>query len=236
LLLNTTGDQNTAVGTDALVYNDSGTANTAAGWEVLLNNTDGSSNTAIGSQALISNVDGADNTALGVLSLSNNSSGANNTALGSLALESNVSNSNHVCVGRMAGSGITSVDNNIILGHHNGVHSVFGQESNRCYIDNIHGSPVSAGTAAVVMVDSDGRLGTVTADGPQPGGFSPKGIPPKSIPDAAEQAMLNLKVQELEATVAQLKAQLKEQAFQIQRVGAQLELSKAAPQTVLNNN
>src|SRR5262249_6582278 len=163
----------------------------------------------------ISNVDGANNVALGVLPLSNNNSGANNTALGDLALESNVNNNNHVCVGRMAGSGITSVDNNIILGHHNGVHSVFGQESNTCYIDSILGSRVSAGTAAIVMVDSDGRLGTVSMDGPEPKGLSPKGISPKALPDAANQAMLNLKVQELEATVAQLKAQLKEQASQI---------------------
>jgi hypothetical protein len=51
------------------------------------------------------------------------------------------------------------------------------------------------------------------------------------------------KVQELEATVAQqqkgmevLTAQLKEQAAQIQKVSAQIELSKPAPQTVLNNH
>jgi hypothetical protein len=50
------------------------------------------------------------------------------------------------------------------------------------------------------------------------------------------------KVQGLEATVAQqqkgmevLMSQLKEQAAQIQRVSAQLELSKTAPQTVLNS-
>ena len=47
----------------------------------------------------------------------------------------------------MAGSGITTVDNNIIIGHHSGVHSVFGEESDRCFIDNIHGAPVSAATA-----------------------------------------------------------------------------------------
>ena len=50
------------------------------------------------------------------------------------------------------------------------------------------------------------------------------------------------KVQELEATVAQqqkgmevLTAQLKEQAAQIQKVSAQVEMSKAAPQVVLSN-
>ena len=56
-------------------------------------------------------------------------------------------------------------------------------------------------------------------------------------------------MQEQEATIAQLKANdaaqlkeikalaatLKEQASQIQKVSAQLELQKAAPQTVLNN-
>ena len=47
---------------------------------------------------------------------------------------------------------------------------------------------------------------------------------------------------EFEATVAQqqkeiqaLTGQVKEQAAQIQKVSAQLELSQAAPQTVLNN-
>jgi hypothetical protein len=37
------------------------------------------------------------------------------------------------------------------------------------------------------------------------------------------------------ATVAQLTTRLDEQASQIQKVSAQLELSKSAPQAVLNN-
>jgi hypothetical protein len=149
LLLNTTGSNNTAIGTDTLVYNDSGSSNTATGYFALMNNTTGGSNTAIGSEALTANT-----------------SGNNNTAIGNLALTSNQTTSDHVCVGSEAGSGITTANNNIIIGHHSGVHSVFGQESDRCFIDNIHGAPVSAATAAIVMVDSDGRLGTVTTDGP----------------------------------------------------------------------
>jgi hypothetical protein len=43
------------------------------------------------------------------------------------------------------------------------------------------------------------------------------------------------KVEKLEATVTNLMATVKEQAAQIQKVSAQLELSKSAPQTVLNN-
>src|SRR5215472_16801111 len=224
LLLNTTCTQNTAVGTDALVFNDSGSANTATGYFALMNNTTGGSNTAIGWDALTANT-----------------TGSTNTAIGNQALQSSLTTSNHVVVGNMAGSGITTVDNNIIIGHHSGVHSVFGQESDRCFIDNISGAPVSAATAAVVMVDSDGRLGTVTSDGPAAGGFSAKGIRPQAIPDAAKQAMLNLKVQNLRALVAQqqnqieaLAAQLKEQAAQIQKASAQLEMSKPAGKVVMN--
>jgi hypothetical protein len=141
----------------------------------------------------------------------------------------------------MAGSGITTANNNIIIGHHSGVHSVFGQVSDRTIIGNISGAPVSVATAAIVLVDSDGRLGTVTMDGPDPGGFSPKGIRPQAIPDAAKQAMLNLKVQDLRATVTQqqqqietLTAQLKENAAQIQKANAQLEMNKPAAKVVVN--
>ncbi len=222
LLLNTTGTQNTAVGTDVLVFNDSGSANTATGYFALMNNTTGGSNTTIGGEALTANI-----------------TGNNNTAIGNQALMTSVTTSDNVVLGTMAGSGITTVDNNIIIGHHSGVHSVFGQESDRCFIDNIHGAPVSAATAMTVMVDSDGRLGTTTADAP--GGFSPKGIRRPAIPDADSQAMLNLQVQDLEATLAQrqqqietLTAQLKEQAAQIQKVNTHLKMSKPAAKVVVN--
>src|SRR5436305_9876984 len=210
LLLNTTGTQNTAVGTDTLVFNDSGDSNTATGYFALMNNTTGGSNTAIGWDALTANT-----------------TGSTNTAIGNQALQSSLTTSNHVAVGNMAGSGITSVDNNIVIGHHSGVHSVFGQVSDRCTIDNIFGAPVSAATAAVVMIDSDGRLGTATADGHDAGGFSPKGnIRPQAISDAASQAMLNRTIENLQATVTQqhqqiatLTAQLKDNAAQIQKAG-----------------
>ena len=55
-------------------------------------------------------------------------------------------------------------------------------------------------------------------------------------------AMLNLKVENLQATVAEQKKQidvltveLKEQASQIQKVSAQLEASRPAPQVVNNS-
>ena len=225
LLLNTSGAQNTAMGTDALVFNDTGSSNTGTGYFSLMNNTSGGSNTAAGWEALTANT-----------------TGSTNTAIGNQALQSNLSNSDHVAIGSMAGSGITSVDNNIIIGHHSGVHSVFGQESDRCFIDNIFGAPVSAATAAVVMIDSDGRLGTATADGHDPGGFSPKGnIRPQAIPDAAKQAMLNRIIESLQTTVTQqqqqiatLTAQLKDNAAQIQKAGAALEMNEPTARVVVN--
>jgi Tfp pilus assembly protein FimV len=147
-------------------------------------------------------------------------------------------------VGSSAGNGITTVNNNIVIGHLSGVHSVFGQVSNRCFIDNIYGAPVSAGTAAFVLIDSNGRLGTFTvaAAGADTGGFSPLPAPGQAVPQGAKQAMLNRKVEKLQATVGQqqkqietLTAQLKEQAAQIQKVSAQLEVNKPTPKLVLSN-
>ena len=238
LLLNTGGTQNTAVGAAALVFNDSGSFNTAAGYFALMNNTVGGANTAIGWEALTANTMGVNNVALGALPLSSNTIGNNNTAIGNLALVNSVNTSEHVAIGRLAGSGITSVNNNIIIGHHSGVHSSFGQENNVCYIDNIWGANVDnanpLGPAQVVLVDPDGRLGTMPVS---VGGSSgkPSGIQPGAIPDAAKQGMLDAKVQNLRARVAEqqqqietLTTQLKENTAQIQKANAQLEMDEPA--------
>ncbi len=224
LLLNTSGTQNTAVGTDALVFNDSGSSNTATGYFALMNNTTGDSNTATGWEALTANT-----------------TGNNNTAIGNQALQSSETTSDHVAIGRMAGSGITTANNNIIIGHHSGVHSVFGQESDRCFIDNIHGAPVSAATALVVTVDPDGRLGTTTADRPAPGGFSPKRHPASSHSRRRQASHARSESRELASNrpwqqqqIQTLTAQLKENAAQIQKANAQLEMNKPAAKVVVN--
>jgi hypothetical protein len=224
LYFNTEGGSNTAIGFGALRKNVDGSSNTAVGQSALLNgmhafgataiginalqNDDVGSNTATGFNALAANTTGFNNAALGVRALASNIDGTNNTAIGNLALTNNVSTSNHVAVGRLAGSGITTANNNIIIGQLSGVHSVFGQVSDRCSIDNIYGAPVSGATFAFVLIDSDGRLGTFTvaANGPDPGGFSPKRVQPQTIPDAAKQAMLHRRVEEQQATIAELKS------------------------------
>ena len=93
---------------------------------------------------------------------------------------------------------------------------------------------VDAGTAAMVFVDGTGKLGTntVAANG-------------NKVAVPTPQVMLNellkehKKVEEQQASISQLKsemhamvAQLKEQAAQIQKVSAQVEVNKPAPQVV----
>jgi len=145
--------------------------------------------------------------------------------MGSVALGSLTTGDNNVGLGRFAGSGLTSSSNVIALGSNvDGISTTNGELSDSCYIGNIIGAGVDAGTATLVFVDQDGKLGTVAL--PNTG----------NLPSAQASSG---KVHELETTVAQqakaievLTAQLKEQAAQIQKVSAQLEVSKPAAQVV----
>jgi hypothetical protein len=95
------------------------------------------------------------------------------------------------------------------------------------YIAGIFSRNVAMATAAFVFVDDTGKLGTVLADA-------------AGNKMATPQAMLNesrnqqKRIAELEGTVARLAGMVKEQAAQIQKVSAQLEVSKPAPQVVVN--
>jgi hypothetical protein len=193
----------------------------------------GGSNTGVGFQALLVNDTGFNNAAFGVLALESNTTGQNNTAVGNLALDLSNGNDN-VALGRHAGDGLTTANNNIVIGHGSGISTTNGQVDNSCYIDNIFGGGVDAGTAVFVFVDQDGKLGTTAL--PNTGALPrvqpqavPKGAKPQAIPDAQA---LNRKVEALEATITELRGQLKEQASQIQKVSAQLEMSKPAAQVV----
>ena len=78
-----------------------------------------------------------------------------------------------------------------------------------------------------MFVDDTGKLGTVPVDA-------------VGNKVATPQAMLNesrkqqKRIAELEGTVERLAAMVKEQAAQIQKVSAQLEVNKPAPQVVAN--
>jgi len=102
LLYNTTGVGSTAIGSDALFYNTTG-GGTAIGGVTLYYNTTGIGNTAIGTYALTSNTTADWNTATGQQALEANTTGSANTANGTAALNYNRTGSNNTALGYFAG-------------------------------------------------------------------------------------------------------------------------------------
>jgi len=233
---------NTAEGQNPLLNLTTGAANTAVGWRSLFSNTDGSFNSGFGAGTLLLNTSGAGNTAVGAAALLF-STGTFNTAIGANAGTDPDITSNNVYVGDTGFAGDTNV---IAIG---GL-AASGTPYDNCYIGGI--VPQSQATNGVTVCEvtvrlADGRLGIDCTHPSNPGG-APDSTPlRRSRPQQthARPAMPNGtvgQVQKLEETVAgqqkqieALTAQLKEQAAQIQKVSAQLELTKAAPHTVLNN-
>jgi len=97
-----TGQDNTAIGEDALRNNTSGQNNTANGYEALSHNNTGSFNTADGSQSLNGNDNGSDNVADGYEALWQNQIGSFNTAVGFEAFNNSLRESNSVAIGYQA--------------------------------------------------------------------------------------------------------------------------------------
>jgi endosialidase-like protein len=145
-----------------------GNGNTAEGTEALFSNTTGQANTAIGVGALYKNTTGVGNTATGMAALGSNTTGFSNTAIGARTLMMNTTGNYNVALGDSAGQSLSTGDNNINIGH-----NVFGVagESNTIrignpdiiatYIRGISGQTAAGGAA--VFVDSNGKLGTMTA-------------------------------------------------------------------------
>jgi hypothetical protein len=244
------GSFNTGVGAGALLSNN-GDNNTAVGAAALLLNTTGSGNTAVGTAALENDTDGPFNTAVGLQALQNATANAN-AAVGDLALVNLTTGFFNTAIGAASGQNQTTGHNNVYIGQ--GSVGVAG-ENNTCYIQGIANSSIPTANSAVVFVDTtSGKLATILTDAngnrltlpisqsqlqAAPLG-QPKAVPERYFEDG-HQAILNLKVEKLQATVAQqhkqiatLTAQLREQAAQIQKVNAQLEVNKAAPQAVAN--
>lgn len=83
---NTTGNNNTATGSRALFNNTIGQENTAIGTLALFSNATGSINTAVGERALLNNTGGAGNTAIGYLAGSNLTIGDDNICIGNVGV------------------------------------------------------------------------------------------------------------------------------------------------------
>jgi hypothetical protein len=154
-----------------------------------------------------------------------------NTAIGAGALHNNIIGNSNTVLGVEAGFFLTD-NNNIDIGVQ--VRGLAGESNtirigdnlpqagqSNCYIGGIIDGALDP-DAFVVMVDRNNKLGTHIESGPV-----------LRLKDVVED---HQKVTELESTVAALAGQLKEQAAQIQKVSAQIQVSKPGTNVVLSNH
>ena len=245
LTSNIDGYSNNAFGTHALFFNVNGVANTAIGYYTLWNNDSdavglANNNTAVGSVALFSNVDGSENTAVGTGAGQNVIAGFNNTYVGDFVGTLAADESDTIRIGDVSnGNGAGSLE---------------------CYIGGIFNNfqPVGGDVVVVTLDRANDHLGWDF--GPTQAGSEPvqrsapqrrsaPGLPMQrhAMPDGKIgkadklEAMVAQQQKQIEALNAQLReqaqtftAELKEQATEIQKVRAQLEVSKRARQVVNN--
>jgi hypothetical protein len=251
MLFSTDGDSNNALGESALFNNQIGSANTAIGDVALANNDSsgaglGNSNCAVGAGSLFSNVDGDSNNAVGFNSLGANVDGLFNNAVGFDTMADNVSGAGNVAVGDSAGVG-TEGDFNIYIGAFAGpnpnpspspVPPVAESETIRigdvfnvaCFIGGISGVVV---VGDPVLVDANGQLGTAVAGSPLSMNEILKErqvVQELKVTTERQAAVIALQ----EGQIKTLTAGLKQQADQIQKVSAQLEMVRPTPRVVEN--
>lgn len=143
---NTTGENNTAIGYNALNANETRSRNTAIGGGALADITNGENNTAVGYNALAVNITGDGNTAIGREALGNNQEGNDNIAIGNASGEHHISGNNNIFIGSQ---GATNDDNTIRIGN--------SQVQTKTFIQGIYSIPV---IGLPVVIDSNGQLGT----------------------------------------------------------------------------
>jgi hypothetical protein len=157
------------------------------------------------------------------VALLNNATGSNNTAVGAAAGSNLIDGEGNIYIGAQVQAGGTGELEFIRIGDDTAFSFPYDT-----FIAGIFNRGVDSVTAQFVFVDDTGKLGTVPVDA-------------AGNKVATPQAMLNesrnqqKRIAELEGTVERLATMVKEQAAQIHNVSNQLELSKPAAQTVVNN-
>ena len=250
-LLSNTGFQNTAVGAAALLENTTGSSNTAVGRSALGANTASNDNTAVGHQALLqstgTNNSGGGNTAIGRAAGASIISGGGNVCIGAFvsaaAGENDHTYIRNINTTSVSGGGTDSVTVDLttgLLGH---------ATSSRRYKEDI--KPMDKASEALYRLNPVTYRYKKVIDATQRPAFgliaeevaevNPDLVAHnvKEQPESVHYEMVNAmllneflkehrKVEDLEGAVASLAATVKEQAAQIQKVSAQLEVSKFA--------
>jgi hypothetical protein len=258
---NTTGANNTGVGAGALFNNSTGSPNTAVGVGALFNNTTGSNNTAIGYQALSANTIGVQNTAIGHLALVNNVTGDSNVALGTFAGDNVMTASSVICIGAgVAGadvSGTTWIANvygvttqsgataPVIVSDGGQLGTVVSSERFKKDIATMEKASEAILSLRPVTfhyksdAEETPQFGLVAEEVAKvdPALVLPdkEGKPYTVRYDAINAMLLNEFLKE-HRKVEQMQKQIDALTAGLQRVSAQLELSKSAPQTVKNTD
>jgi hypothetical protein len=195
-----------------MLHNVGGSSNTAIGRDTLFANITGNNNTAIGRSALGGN-NGDANTAVGFGALASNTSGAFNTAIGANALVNSTSGSNNIALGIGAGSNVVTASDTICIG-------IAGVDvTDGCYIGHVFEEGIDPDNF-IMGIDVNGKVGTHAVS---------SGMRLTDLLKDHE------KVAQLEASVVALTTQLKEQAAQIQKVSAQVQMTNPTTKLVLNN-
>ena len=259
---NESGNDNTAVGYRALNVNV-GSSNTAVGSLALANNT-GGTNTAVGSVALLSNT-GDSNTALGLFAGGGNASGSNNIYIGDQGFDSE-SNTiaigaiaatgtdyEQCFIGGIFGKTVSGATDTPVIIASDG--KLGTTTSSRRFKKDIE--PMDQASEAILGLkpvtfhyksDPSGtpRFGLVAEDVAE---VSPDLIVRDADGqilsvryDAVNAMLLNeflkehRKNEEQEATIARQQKQIDALTAGLQKVSAQLELNKPAPQTVVDSH
>jgi hypothetical protein len=249
---NTTGSNNTATGSQALYYDSAGNYNTANGQAALYSNTTGRNNTAIGQNAMRSNTTGSFNVALGENAGIQLTTGSNNIEIGHRGASGEA---NTIRIGRqgtqtatyvagISGATIsTGVPVIVDIGGHLGTTT-----SSARFKEAI--KPMDKASEAILalkpvtfrykhVLDPDGvaQFGLVAEQvekvNPDLVARDEEGKPYTVRYEAVNAMLLNEFLKE-HREVQELKKQLAALTVGLQKVSAQLEASKPAPQTVSN--
>ena len=258
---NTTGTQNTAAGFAALYNNTEGSYNTANGLGALHENTIGNSNTADGINALYNNTTGSLNVALGDRAGSNLTTGSNNVVIGGGVLgAAGDENTIRIGNGDMAATFIAGIVGATIAGgtpvYIDSAGKLGTITSSKRFKEGI--KPMDKASEALLALKPVTFRYKKEID---PAGKSQFGLMAEEVEkvnpdlvvrdkrgeiytvryDAVNAMLLNefLKehrtVQELEKEMGAVTAQLKEQGAQIQKVCAQIQITKPTRKVVFSN-
>jgi hypothetical protein len=249
LFFNTTGNENTGVGAGVLSSNTTGSANTAVALDALSSNTTGNKNTAIGEAALNSNTTGSGNTVVGFNSGFAVTTANNVICIGASVAGANVNDSCYI--GSIFGQ--TASDGTAVFINSNG--KLGTATSSKRFKEDIKPmdktsealfslKPVSFHYKKEIDPASTSQYGLVAEEvekvNPDLVVRDKEGKPYTVRYDAVNAMLLNefLKehhqVHDLKAIVAERQRRIDALTVGLEKVSVQIEASKPAAQTVLN--